>query len=281
MHYVIDYFSFVLKQLQRPTGRINSKTATIAKKPLVTVNGNSQAGGLGHGIKKPTLNGGGGVNAGSGAKPPGANRLLLPPVVQPTVIHALAAGAGAAAAVASVSEAAASGPQKPWARPTRLPPATVGQQQQKPTTSPRRHVTPTPAKAVNPPPKPITRRMPAAPAAPAAPAVPGARPRSVKKQLSEDRGPPAQGMARCPLCARDFAADRLPKHEEVCRRTRDRERKRKVFDTSKKRLEAVAAEAGVDVASFKKKVCILYKGGSREYLRGRGEFDMHHIFEIV
>lgn len=85
-------------------------------------------------------------------------------------------------------------------------------------------------------------------------------------------------MARCPLCARDFAADRLPKHEEVCRRTRERERKRKVFDTSKKRLEAVAAEAGVDVASFKKKVCKLYRVGYKDYLK---EFNMHNNVLIV
>jgi len=98
-----------------------------------------------------------------------------------------------------------------------------------------------PARAVPPPPQPPQ------------PPQPSQQPKP-KKQLSDDRGPPAKGMARCPLCARDFAADRLPKHEEVCRRSRERDRKRKVFDASRKRLEAVAAEAGVDVVSFKKKV---------------------------
>lgn len=221
------------QQSQRPAGRINSKTATVVKKPLAAVNGNVGGGGGGGGVgrvaKKPTSN--------------DSNRLLLPPVVQPTVINALAAGAGAAAALASVSAATAAGAQKPLVRAGKLP--------QKPA-APRR-VAPLPAKTSPRPPAKTSTRPPAVKNA--TPATTTTRPQPVKQQLSADRGPPAKGMARCPLCARDFAADRLPKHEEVCRRTRDRDRKRKVFDTSKKRLEAVAAEAGVDVSSFKKKVC--------------------------
>ncbi|KAF0762681.1 Uncharacterized protein FWK35_00010428 [Aphis craccivora] len=213
------------QQSQRPAGRINSKTAVV-KKPLAAVNGN--------------VGGGGGGGVGRVAKKPASNdsnRLLLPPVVQPTVINALAAGAGAAAALDSVSAATAAGAQKPLVRAGKLP-------AQKPA-APRR-VAPLPAKTS---PRPPAVKN----ASPAATTTTTTRPQPVKQQLSADRGPPAKGMARCPLCARDFAADRLPKHEEVCRRTRDRDRKRKVFDTSKKRLEAVAAEAGVDVSSFKKK----------------------------
>lgn len=199
------------------------------KKPLAAVNGN--------------VGGGGGGGVGRVAKKPASNdsnRLLLPPVVQPTVINALAAGAGAAAALDSVSAATAAGAQKPLVRAGKLP-------AQKPA-APRR-VAPLPAKT-SPRPPAVKNASPAA----ATTTTTTTRPQPVKQQLSADRGPPAKGMARCPLCARDFAADRLPKHEEVCRRTRDRDRKRKVFDTSKKRLEAVAAEAGVDVSSFKKKV---------------------------
>lgn len=217
------------QQSQRPAGRINSKTAVV-KKPLAAVNGNVGGGG----------GGGGGGGVGRVAKKPtsnDSNRLLLPPVVQPTVINALAAGAGAAAALASVSAATAAGAQKPVVRAGKLP-------AQKPA-APRR-VAPLPAKT-SPRPPAVKNATPAT--------TTTTRPQPVKQQLSADRGPPAKGMARCPLCARDFAADRLPKHEEVCRRTRERDRKRKVFDTSKKRLEAVAAEAGVDVSSFKKKVC--------------------------
>ncbi|XP_025196845.1 uncharacterized protein LOC112595756 isoform X2 [Melanaphis sacchari] len=213
------------QQLQRPAARINSKTATVTKKPLATVNGNvgGGAGGVGRVANKKPM-----------APSNDSNRLLLPPVVQPTVINAIAAGAGAAAALASVSAATAAGAQKPLVRAAKLP--------QKPA-APRR-VAPLPAKT-SPRPPPVVKR--------ATPAAASPRPQPAKQQLSADRGPPAKGMARCPLCARDFAEDRLPKHEQVCRRTRDRDRKRKVFDTSKKRLEAVAAEAGVDVSSFKKK----------------------------
>lgn len=224
------------QQLQRPAARINSKTATVVKKPLATVNGNV-GGGVG---------GGGGV--GRVAKKPmvasnDTNRLLLPPVVQPTVINALAAGAGAAAAVASVNASTVAGVQKPLVRAAKVP--------QKPAAT--RLVSPLPAKAT--PRPPVVKR--------ATPAKGSPRPQSLKPQLSADRGPPAKGMARCSLCARDFAAERLPKHEQVCRRTRDRDRKRKVFDTSKKRLEAVAAEAGVDVTSFKKKVSNLFNDYGR------------------
>ncbi|CAI6357002.1 unnamed protein product [Macrosiphum euphorbiae] len=211
------------QQLQRLTPRINSKTATVVKKPLATVNGNVGGGGVGRIAKKPTVTSN------------DSNRLLLPPVVQPTVINALAAGAGAAAAVASVNAATVAGIQKPLVRAAKVP--------QKPTAT--RRVSPLPAKPAPRPPPVVKRATPAKGSSP--------RPQPLKPQLSADRGPPAKGMARCPLCARDFAADRLPKHEQVCRRTRDRDRKRKVFDTSKKRLEAVAAEAGVDVTSFKKK----------------------------
>lgn len=235
----------------RPTGRTNNtKMATIAKKPLAAVNSNGVTGpgGVGRGARKPAVHND--VNKSPGtATAFNANRLLLPPVVQPTVINALAAGQSAAAAVASVNAAASSGVQKPVFRAAKLPPAT--QQQQRPAV-------------------PARRRVQAAPSSPPKASVPASRlPATVpsnttrqtlspKKQLSEDRGPPAKGMARCPLCARDFAADRLPKHEEVCRRSRERDLKRKVFDTSRKRLEAVAAEAGVDVTSFKKKVSIIH-----------------------
>lgn len=208
---------------------------------------------MGRGVtKKVAVNGGDSFAGGNGGKiaGPGANKLLLPPVVQPTVINALAAGADAATAVANVNAAAAAGVQKPVVRAGKLPPAA------KPAIAPRRRpVATTPSPKV------------AAAAAGRQPAVHRttlAAVKPAKQQPATNRGPPAPGMARCPLCARDFAADRLPKHEEVCRRTKERDRKRKVFDTSKKRLESVAAEAGVDVASFKKKVCTkIFPGDGR------------------
>lgn len=175
------------------------------------------------------------------------NRLLLPPVVQPTVINALAAGSSTASAVASVGAAAtaAAGVQRPVIRAAKIPgpgilrPLQQQQQQPKPVAPSRQRSA-------------ATTRHPVATQHRGPSARP--QPNAIKPQMSADRGPPAKGMARCPLCARDFASDRLPKHEEVCRRTREKDRKRKVFDTSRKRLETVAAEAGVDVSSLKKKV---------------------------
>lgn len=246
----------------RPTtGRIssssisNSKTAaTMTKKPLAAVNGNGATGPVGgvvRGVKKLSVSNNDEAyrSPGTAAASVNGNRLLLPPVVQPTVINALASGESATDAVASVrAAAAAAGMQRPVVRASRLPPAT---RQQMPAAQVRQRVpSQQPSKAVPP------SRPPAPAAAARVPPAASNVTRQPKKQLSENRGPPAKGMARCPLCARDFAADRLPKHEEVCRRTRERDRKRKVFDTSRKRLEAVAAEAGVDVMSFKKKVSI-------------------------
>lgn len=217
----------------------------MAKKPQQATAAAAAVNGNGHAVKKPAFVAvHDGVNDTVAVTP---NRLLLPPVVQPTVINALAAGAGAAAAVASVGAAAAAGPQKPAVRAPRLPgsgtPRPSQQQLPKPVAPSRQRST-------------VAARQPVAQhRGPPS----GSQPRTaVKPQLSADRGPPAKGMARCPLCARDFASDRLPKHEEVCRRTRDKDRKRKVFDTSRKRLDAVAAEAGVDVASLKKKVIADY-----------------------
>lgn len=145
-------------------------------------------------------------------------KVLLPPVVQPTVTNPTGA--------------------------SRLPgklPAAVSPPKR---TSPAIKVSAMPARkqvAAKPKPPPATLRK----------KQPSTN-TSLQKQLSADRGPPAPGNSRCPHCARDFATDRLEKHKAVCQRTRAR--RTKVFDASKKRLEAVAAEAGVDVASFKKKV---------------------------
>lgn len=77
---------------------------------------------------------------------------------------------------------------------------------------------------------------------------------AASSQPAKVRGPPAAGMARCPLCERDFTADRLPKHEEVCRNVRDREGKRKVFDGRKQRLQCLAEANGCDLLTLKKKV---------------------------
>lgn len=88
----------------------------------------------------------------------------------------------------------------------------------------------------------------------APPPRPSAAGAAASPQPAKVRGPPAAGMARCPLCERNFTADRLPKHEEVCRNVRDREGKRKVFDGRKQRLQCLAEANGCDLLTLKKKV---------------------------
>lgn len=185
----------------------------------------------------------GGATGGSTTGISQATKLLLPPVVQPTVTNPTGAG--------------------------RLPGKPLGLQKlSQPKRSPVAAVSPTKKPAV-----PPARKQPVAVKPAPAQKKPLASSAKLQKQLSADRGPPAAGYARCPHCARDFAADRLSKHESVCQRTRAR--RTKVFDASKKRLEAVAAEAGVDIASFKKKV----GGKTHEALR-RVKHEIEIFFEF-
>lgn len=53
-------------------------------------------------------------------------------------------------------------------------------------------------------------------------------------------GPIPDGLARCTICARNFAEDRIAKHREICQKTKTK--KRKVFDTTKHRVLGTDAE---------------------------------------
>ncbi|KAL1376712.1 hypothetical protein pipiens_016737 [Culex pipiens pipiens] len=57
---------------------------------------------------------------------------------------------------------------------------------------------------------------------------------------SMDDGPVPDGMARCSVCGRNFAEDRVAKHMEICRKTKSK--KRKVFDVTKHRVQGTDAE---------------------------------------
>lgn len=61
-------------------------------------------------------------------------------------------------------------------------------------------------------------------------------------------GPVPDGLARCTICGRNFAEDRIAKHREICQKTKSK--KRKVFDTTKHRVLGTDAEKYV----LKKKV---------------------------
>jgi len=65
------------------------------------------------------------------------------------------------------------------------------------------------------------------------------------------------GMSECTLCGRRFLEDRIAKHEEICRKTK--QKKRKAFDPVKMRTQGTEAEnfvksAGKRVAAQPKKV---------------------------
>lgn len=50
-----------------------------------------------------------------------------------------------------------------------------------------------------------------------------------------DDGPVPEGLAKCPICKRNFAEDRLEKHQTICQKTKSK--KRKIYDASKKRVQ--------------------------------------------
>ncbi|EFX84838.1 hypothetical protein DAPPUDRAFT_46633 [Daphnia pulex] len=51
------------------------------------------------------------------------------------------------------------------------------------------------------------------------------------------------GLVSCSLCGRNFASDRIEKHEGICAKTKSK--KRKVFDITKMRVKGTEAESFV------------------------------------
>lgn len=50
-----------------------------------------------------------------------------------------------------------------------------------------------------------------------------------------DEGPVPEGLAKCSICKRNFAEDRLEKHFTICQKAKTK--KRKIYDASKKRVQ--------------------------------------------
>merc|ERR1712066_494095 len=67
---------------------------------------------------------------------------------------------------------------------------------------------------------------------------------------------PRDDLVSCKHCARNFADDRIEKHEEICIKTMAKAKKRKVFDMTKARVK------GTDAAKYVK---------SSSHLKNRGE----------
>jgi zinc-finger of a C2HC-type len=61
-----------------------------------------------------------------------------------------------------------------------------------------------------------------------------------------DEGPVPEGLVRCGICKRNFAEDRIDKHQTVCQKNKTK--KRKVYDASKKRVQ---------VSSTKRQIILL------------------------
>lgn len=63
---------------------------------------------------------------------------------------------------------------------------------------------------------------------------------SATSNRSIQNEPVPDGLARCTICGRNFAEDRIEKHREICQKTKSK--KRKVFDTTKHRVLGTDAE---------------------------------------
>ncbi|CAG7725520.1 unnamed protein product [Allacma fusca] len=74
------------------------------------------------------------------------------------------------------------------------------------------------------------------------PSTPAAKAAAAKKTapVVKRSGPIPPGMSECKICGRCFATDRIEKHETICKKTTNR--KRKVFDPTKMRMQGTEAE---------------------------------------
>ena len=72
------------------------------------------------------------------------------------------------------------------------------------------------------------------------------------------------------MCGRNFADDRIEKHEEICAKTADKAKKRKVFDMTKARVKGTDAAKYVKSAAHlekkEAKVWKLYSTRSTRYM---------------
>lgn len=53
----------------------------------------------------------------------------------------------------------------------------------------------------------------------------------------DENAPVPEGLIRCGICKRNFAEDRIEKHQVICQKTKVK--KRKVYDASKKRVQVI------------------------------------------
>ncbi|XP_071552703.1 uncharacterized protein [Panulirus ornatus] len=80
-------------------------------------------------------------------------------------------------------------------------------------------------------PQPPPRAKPKPPPKPKAPPAASQRPSK-----------PVPGLSSCKICGRNFAPDRIEKHETICSKSQTKAKKRKVFDPVKMRTKGTEAE---------------------------------------
>jgi hypothetical protein len=62
-----------------------------------------------------------------------------------------------------------------------------------------------------------------------------------------DDTPIPEGLVRCGICKRNFAEDRIEKHQTVCQKAKTK--KRKVYDASKKRVQVSSTKSEIILLS--------------------------------
>ena len=65
---------------------------------------------------------------------------------------------------------------------------------------------------------------------------------------------PRDDLVACKNCGRNFADDRIEKHEEICIKTMAKAKKRKVFDMTKARVKGTDAAKYVKSSSHLKNI---------------------------
>ncbi|XP_050686354.1 serine/arginine repetitive matrix protein 1-like isoform X4 [Eriocheir sinensis] len=82
-----------------------------------------------------------------------------------------------------------------------------------------------------------------APAKPLKATKPAPAPKPTKSSTpAAPRPKPVPGLASCKICGRNFAPDRIEKHETICSKSKNKAKKRKVFDPVKMRTKGTEAE---------------------------------------
>jgi len=139
----------------------------------------------------------------------------------------------AAGAMANASSAMAAGPKQPAPAKARAAP------KPKPAAVPGRSASPPLPAARAPSSPPLPARLPAARGG--SPPVGGGMSELPPEAFADAGAAPPLNLAPCSVCGRNFAEERLPKHEQACSKAANS--KRKKFDVKKHRVQAMGSEA--------------------------------------